>query len=117
MKKYLVAFLLILSIGLVGCSDNGETKESAKNVTDKKAEVNKIDKNKKAELIEQVNELKKNISVMEELQKMEEDLANKNTDEEFQADMDESVQLGRDGINDLQKQLKDIEAELNSLNK
>lgn len=115
MKNYLMAILSILCISMAGCSNNGETKELVKHDNDRKTEANKIDKNKKAELLEQVNELKKNISAMKKIQKMEEDLANTNTDEELQANMDESVQLGRDGIDDLQKQLKYIEAELNSL--
>ncbi|MBM7689772.1 hypothetical protein BCR24_12925 [Enterococcus ureilyticus] len=120
MKKIIVAVTILSMLTLVGCGNStGDKKTSESTKTEeqfeKEAKKREEDAKRKQELVEEISIMKESIATMQKFQKESEQMATENTFEDIQANFDESVAVGKQGIEDLQKQLADAEAELKEL--
>lgn len=120
MKKTLVAVLAISMVTVAGCGNSSEstkTSESTKSAAqfEKESKKREEDAKRKQELVQEVSILKESLASMEKLQKQAEEMATENTMEDMQASYDESVAIGKQGLEELQAQLSISEAELEAL--
>ncbi|ALS01859.1 hypothetical protein ATZ33_10860 [Enterococcus silesiacus] len=120
MKKTLVAVLALSMVTLAGCGNSNEGKKTSESTKteaqfEKESKKREEDAKRKQELVQEISILKESIASMQKIQKQAEEMATENTMEDMQANYDEGVVLGKQGIEDLQAQLKDSEAELEEL--
>lgn len=120
MKKTLLVLLSLAMLGLVGCGDTTKSKKTSESTKteaqfEKESKKREEDAKRKQELVQEISILKESIASMTKLQKQTEEMATENTMDDLQANFDESVSLGKEGLEELQGQLSKAEAELEAL--
>ena len=120
MKKTLLVLLSLAMLGLVGCGSTPKSKKTSESTKkeaqfEKESKKREEDAKRKQELVQEISVLKESIASMTKLQKQTEEMATENTMDDLQANFDESVSLGKEGLEELQGQLSEAEAELEAL--
>lgn len=119
MKKFRIVLITLSMLTLVGCNHSNGTKKDSDNAKEeqfeKETKKREQDAVRKKELVQEISVLRETIASMKKIQKDAEQMAADNTFEDLQANYDEGVTLGKDGIEELEGQLTASEAELNAL--